>query len=346
MKTNFELITKCLWRNFSKEKIVDLRLIPLGFKNKSYVKSENGEEFVLKTYTLNFLTKIQIEERGKIVKTLENKGLPVLELVRGLNGDFTQECKYDGNTYLATLSKYVNVKFTEIQINKNVVITIAKQLRRLHLELNEIKYSTDFKRLNFKILDYFLADSTLNIIRKHFSENIGRSGKLSEFLAFYVKEGQRLQNYFDTRNIMLDKTQLNHGDFNLNNIFVENKNIVGIFDFDEMVVGPKSWDIALTIYALDYPEEFYTDELLQIFIEAYYEKLEINAGTITDILEILKFRAFNRIARYFTNFQYKDNPGGHFTKFRRHLEKFKRLNTKEIFKLVNAKHQFNFKGTL
>lgn len=335
MKTKFENVAKSLWNNFSREKMVNLKTIPLGFKNKSYyIRSEKGSEFVLKIYALNFLTKTQIEERGRIVKKLESNGLPVLEMVEGLDGNLSQECKYSGDTYLSTLSKYAEVQFPETQVNKGIIVTCAKELKRLHLVLNRIKYSDNFKRLNFKILDFFLAKSTLDIIRKHFSEKDDRSNRVNEFLSFYIKEGTKLLKYFSARNIMLDQTQLNHGDFNLNNFFVENRKIIKIFDFDEMVIGPKTWDIALSIYALDFPEEFYTDELLQIFIESYYEKSEINKEIVIDILEFLKYRAFNRIARYFTNFQFKDNPGGYFTKFRRHLEKFNQINIEEVLKLL------------
>ena len=333
--TQDQTIIYSLWSKFSNLKLIEIRKIPSGFKNRSfYVKSEDGNEYVLKIYAPKFLTKEQIEERAMIVKTLENQRLPVLEMIQGLNGKYTQEISGDSNTYYATLSKYVKVQFPEIIVNKDIITNLAKDLKRLHVELEKVTYDPNFKKLKRDYVSVFLADDTLNLIKNHFNEKVGRTERLNEFLSFYVNEGEKLQDYFSKSETLFTSIQLNHGDFNLNNIFVENGETVRIFDFDEMVLAPKAWDLALTIYSLDYPEEFYTDELLQIFIEAYFEKSEITKEVILDIVQFMRYRAYNRIARYFTDFQFKENPGGHFTKFRRHLEKFNQIDVHEVYKLV------------
>lgn len=335
MNIDFDFLAKSLWNKFSGEEIELYKLLPYGFKNKSYyIKSENETEFVLKIYSINFLTKQQIEERAKIVEAVRRNGVPTLEFVTGLDGEFTQEYKHGSNIYLSTLSKYSYIQFSETLVNKYIVIDTANELRRLHDEFCKVEYSKDFKKLNFKILDLFLSDSTISLIRDHFTKNSIHSNKVNEFLSFYINEGKKLSKYFENRKIMLESIQLNHGDFNSNNFHIENNKIVKIFDFDEMVLGPKTWDIALSIYALDYSEEFYIDELIEIFVSSYYSKSEITKIIISDIIELLKYRAFNRMARYFINFQFKDNPGGHFTKFRRHLEKYNQINKDEICKIL------------
>ncbi len=335
MNTDFELLAKSLWCKFSSEEIEQLKLLPYGFKNKTYyIKTKRGNEFALKIYSVNFLTKTQIEERVKIVESVRSKGVPTLEFIPGFDSKFTQEYKYKAENYLSTLSKYSYIQFSETQVNRAMIINTATELRRLHDEFTRIEFSKDFKKLNFKILDMFLSDSTISLIRDYFERNHKHSNKCEEFIFFYINEGTKLSKYFDNRNIMSDKIQLNHGDFNSNNFHIENSRIIKIFDFDEMVLGPKTWDVSLAIYALDYSEEFYTDELIEIFVSSYYNKHEITKAVVSDVIELLKYRAFNRMARYFTNFQFKDNPGGHFTKFRRHLKKYNQIGKDEICRII------------
>ncbi len=337
MKTNLEKVAKSFWNKFSREKIVELRKIPTGFKNKSYfIKSEDKREYVLKIYAQNFLTKNQIEERGKIVKKLESKNIPVLEMVKGLDNSFVQEIKSNNETHLATLSKYIEIPFSELQVNKDIINTVAHELKRLHKELATVTHSNDFKKLDIKtVINSLIEEPALEKIREHFKLKRQRSKRVHEFIEFYLKEGQKLLNYFIARKDLLDKTQLNHGDFNLGNFLVENGKIIKIFDFDEMIIAPKTYEIALSVYYLDYPEEFYSDELLQLFLESYFEKTEISREIIEDITAFMRYRAFYRLGRYFIYYQFTDNPGGHFTKFRRHLEKFTNIDSEEIYKIIS-----------
>ncbi len=331
-----EDIAKKLWQKFSKEKISIIKKIPSGFKNRSYyIRSKPGKEFVLKIYAQNYLTKDQIEERGRIVKELENKGVPVLEMVHGLNNKFAQEIKIKKDNYLAVLSKYIEVPFSELQVNEKIVKTVAIELKKLHKELSKIKHSQNFKKLEIiTSLNSLLEDSALEKIHEHFNEKGKRSKRLTEFLKFYTNEGNKLLKYFNKRKNMFKDPQLNHGDFNLNNFLVENGSIIKIFDFDELTIAPKSYEVALSIYYLDYPEEFYTDELIQKFIETYYEKEEITKDIVEDIITFMKYRAYYRLARYFIYYQFTDVPGGHFTKFQRHLEKFNRIDPYEIYEII------------
>ncbi|MEK7498004.1 MAG: phosphotransferase [Patescibacteria group bacterium] len=333
--TDLEKIAKSLWSKFSIQEILELKKIPVGFKNKSYfIKSADNKEYVLKIYAQDFLTKSQIEERGKIVKKLEKSGIPVLEMVIGLDGNFAQEVKDDKAVYLGTLSKYIEVPFSEMQVDKNIVVNTAQELKRLHGELNKISYSNNFKTLNIKeLLKSFLEKDSVNKITEYFENNRARINRLDEFLDFYKKEGGKLLKYFNDKSNS-DKNQLNHGDFNLNNFLVENGKILKIFDFDEMLIAPKTFEIAISVYQLDYAEEIYTDELLEIFLKTYYEKSEITQKIIEEVLHFMKYRAFYRLARYFTYYQYTDSPGGHFTKFRRILENFNRIDSNELYQIV------------
>jgi Ser/Thr protein kinase RdoA (MazF antagonist) len=333
-----EQIAKKIWRKFSKEKIEIIKKIPSGFKNRSYfLRTKSNNEYVLKIYAQNYLTSEQIEERGRIVKKLEKKGLPVLEMVVGLNKKFVQEVKINNIHYQAVLSKYIEVPFSDLQVNQNIIITIANELKRLHLELQKTNHSSNFRILQVQEnLNSFLDNSTIVKIKEHFDSKGKRSKRGKEFINFYNNEGNKLKKYFaskvDTRNNM----QLIHGDFNLNNFLVENGKIIKIFDFDELTIAPTNYEIALSIYYLDYPEEFYTDELLEIFLKSYYGKTKISKETILDIINFMRFRAFYRLARYFIYYQFTEVPGGHFTKFQRHLVKFNQINVNEVYKIINS----------
>lgn len=182
-----------------------------------------------------------------------------------------------------------------------------------------------------------MSEESLRKIDDYFNHDYKRHERKNEVEKFYKEKGEELKIYFKKRKEMLSNNSLNHGDFNLSNFLVLNNKIEKIFDFDEMVIAPVEYEIAIAIYYLDYPQEFYLDHLIEIFLKKYYSNIEeINLQKIEDIIMFIKYRAFYRFARYFSYYQFTQNPGGHFSKFQDIYNRLGELDSKQILKFVQA----------
>ena len=172
------------------------------------------------------------------------------------------------------------------------------------------------------------------MIDKYFSTDPSRIGRMSNVKSYFLKKGQEIRRYFVNREDLFKKMQLNHGDFNLANFLMIDGNINMIFDFDEMVLAPKEYELALTIYHLDYARETYLDRLLEVFINSYYADEPFDLQSVQDIIMFMKFRAFYRMGRFFTYYQFSETPGGHFTKFQSIIERLDELDAQEVFSFL------------
>lgn len=324
---------------FTKEPL-EVKKLPSGLKNTSFVISfKENEQFVLKIYAQNFLSYEEIEERSEIVKKLEESGQPVLEMVKGNNGKYCQiETFPDNNTtYFATISKYIEIPFSEMDINLETIEEVSTSLRLLHRACSKIKDTKTIRTIDIvNSVTKLINPETIDKVDSYFLSDIKRKNRKDEVKNFYVKIGNELIDYFKNRTDIFKKVVLNHGDFNLSNFLIINGTIEKIFDFDEMVNAPKEYEVAIAIYYLDYPQETYLDRLIELFIKNYYENENIKIETLKDIIMFMKYRAFYRYARYFTYYQFSEKPGGHFTKFEDIIKKIDALNLDEIYSYITS----------
>lgn len=320
-----------LWQKYSLTE-AEVRKLPRGYKNTSFLILNNGEPaFVLKIYAQNFLSQAAIEERSQIVSQLENSGLPVLTMVRGLDGNFCQTLDMpDGETYFSSVSKYVEVPFGEVEVNLVEILEVSQTLRSMHKALSQIGETNTIKTFEpVTVLQSLMAPESLARIDDYFVSDPKRAVRKAEVTDYYQKKGLELLEYFQARKA--DSTlQLIHGDFNLGNFLMQDSKICKIFDFDEMVRAPKEYEIALTIYHLDYGQMTYLDRLIELFVSNYYDHA-VDLIMVQDIVMFMKFRAFYRFARFFTYYQFTEKHGGHFIKFRNILDRLDELDPQEIF---------------
>lgn len=322
-----EELIKALWSKFSKDKPQELRLIPVGFKNSSYlIKDNDGKEFVLKIYATNFLSDDIIRTDTDIVGYLEESKLPVIKIIKGLDGHRLQTLEWDSVRYQATCSVFVEAgMFKEEQLNKNKVQSVASELGKLHHLLSKYQLESKIRKLTpIETLEDMRTKQTVEKIREYFEENNNKSEHVEKFVKEYLHECDSQIKFFSkVLNNGLTK-QLIHGDFNLSNIaFNQDNEITTIFDFDEVTLAPISFEIGCTLVHLD--EGFMLlEDLVEYFFEEYGKHNKtFNKHDIEASIMFMRYRSLYRISRYFTFYRFSNKAVEHYTKYQYKLDRYK-----------------------
>lgn len=325
-----EKLARAFWSKFSKDKPREVRLIPVGFKNTSYlIRDRDNKEYVLKIYATNFLSDDIIRTDTDIVGYLKEKELPVIKIIKGLDGHRLQIIEQDGVRYQATCSLFAEAgMFKEELLNKTKVQSIAKELGKLHYLLSKYELKSDIRKLTpIETLEDMRTKETIQKIREYFEENSNKKKYVEKFIKEYLQECDNQIKYFSkVLNNGLTK-QLIHGDFNLSNIaFDENDGISTIFDFDEVTLAPISFEIGCTLVHLD--EGFMLlDDLIEYFIKEYKKhNKKFNKHDIEASIMFMRYRSLYRISRYFTYYRFSDKAVEHYTKYQYKLDRYKNFS--------------------
>ena len=134
-----QIVSK-VWTKYPYPPLKTVQKIPRGFKNSSYLlTTKDGEKFVAKVYAQDFLSNKVISAYSNIIEKLHADGVPVLELIRGKDGEFLQTVRGENKTYQVTISKYVDaMPVSESYLNKKIVGEIALQLGKLHAKFRDV----------------------------------------------------------------------------------------------------------------------------------------------------------------------------------------------------------------
>lgn len=325
-----ETLARLFWTKFKNTKVVEIKVIPAGFKNTSYfIEDEKGERFVLKIYATNFLADEIIYTDTDIVRYLHKNMVPVIEIIEGLDGKRLQILEDGGKRLQATCSVFAETgMFKADQLNRNKVRSIARELGKLHRILSQYKLKSGIRTLTpVETLEEMKTKQTVEKIRDYFEENRNKRKYVEKFIGGYLGECEEQIKYFSgvLNNGLL--SQLIHGDFNLSNItFDDQDHISTIFDFDEVTLAPVSFEIGCTLVHLD--EGFMLlEDLVEYFTKEYrrhnkaFDERHLDAS-----LMFMRYRALYRISRYFTYYRFSGKSVEHYTKYQYKLERYQKFS--------------------
>lgn len=323
-------LARAFWKKFGNKEAQEIKIIPVGFKNTScLIKDIEGREFVLKIYATNFLSDEIIRTDTNIIGYLEENRLPVIKIIKGVDGHRLQILEHEGMRYQATCSVFVETRMFKTEfLNKSKVQSIAKELGRLHSVLSKYEPHSEIRKLTpIETLEDMRTKQTIEKIRDYFEENRNKRKHVEKFVKEYLQECEEQITYFSKVLNNGLTTQLIHGDFNLSNIaFNEDNKITIIFDFDEVTLAPISFEIGCTLVHLD--EGFMLfDDLVEYFIKEY--KMHNKSFTKHDIeasIMFMRYRSLYRISRYFTYYRFSDKAVEHYTKYQYKIDRYKKFN--------------------
>jgi Ser/Thr protein kinase RdoA (MazF antagonist) len=334
----YKQIAENAWERFSSIDIAKLSRIAEGYKNKSFlIKDFRGEAYVLKVYALDFLSDKTITKYSNILAELFKEGVPTIEPVIGLDGHYLQIIEHEGVRYQTTMSRFIEVSLpSEIDLNKDILEVIASCSANLHEKLEDIEISDGFRVFNpIETLKKMLQDDVVDQIKHHFQgKYVYNQNHLDTYIKNYIKDGERLLNYFETRKEIFKNSQPIHGDFQITNLNIRNGQVKTIFDFDEMTLAPVTFEIGCSLVHLD-EGAFLTEDLVECYLSKYTETKTLGKKEIEDVLMFMQYRAFYRISRWFTYYRLLEKDSVHFTvehfsKYQYKLNKYKSLDKRQI----------------
>lgn len=144
-----ESIARRLWDKYSKKEIKGIDLIPVGFKNNSYlIEIDSGKKFVLKVYAQDFLSDEIIENDAKIANFLKKNNLPVVDFIPGFDKRYVQAIECEGKRYQSSCSIFSEAGFFKSDsLNKQKVRSLARLLGNLHDLLGKYRLKGEMRKL-------------------------------------------------------------------------------------------------------------------------------------------------------------------------------------------------------
>jgi len=327
------------WKCFSKEKPKKILNFPAGYKNNLYMLFVGDEYYILTIYKPNIFTNEEISLRCQIENTLKQNGINVIPPIKGFNGKFLQLFSSGNKEFQTKATKYNEL----VLVNENKVPTVkiveemARHLRDLHSKLKIIKDELPFKTFDIEAKLTEMSDTkTIFAIRDYFKDNnfstLPDEGQLIED---YTGEIDFLKKYFEKRDVFKTKQPI-HADYQLSNLLIHNEKISAIFDFDEILLAPVLYEIAITLLYTDVIYFQPTELLFSNFLKHYYNKNGIDEKTVKDLIVLLRYRCVYKIYRWFVykRFLKVASQAKHYGCFYERLNYYKQIKASDILKLL------------
>lgn len=238
-------------------------LIKAGI-NHSYLLTDGNKKFVFRVYSLNWRTKNEISEEIRLLSFLSDKGISVSNAVIDKNGRFIQELT-------APEGPRSGVLFTWAEGEKSLNFTSETHFRigeimaiihksTLDYKLNRVDYSPQILLVDsFEMLKQFLSVETEEM---HFMNSTQK---------YVLEELEKT----DTSKLRLGAVHL---DIWFDNLHIDSKDKITIFDFDFCGNGWLCLDIAyylLQLFTLEPDEEVHSTKL-ESFLKGYESIIEIS----------------------------------------------------------------------
>ena len=204
--------------------------------NHLYLVADGGKKYVLRIYTFNWRTKLEVSEELRLLRYLQSNGIPVSFPIPDRNGDFILEINALEGVRYATLLSYAEGKKVP-KFNAQVSHTIGVTMASIHKLAENFQVS----RINYD--SKTLLEDSLKRIQSIFSPRIDDMkfvGMLKEYLAAE----------YNKVNLKAMRSGVVHMDIWFDNMHFDNDGGITIFDFDFCGNGWLCLDIAYFLFQL------------------------------------------------------------------------------------------------
>jgi Ser/Thr protein kinase RdoA (MazF antagonist) len=249
--------------------------------NAIYPYSHNGKTFFLRFVPWDEKTENEMEKELGFIQYLSMKGLVVLEPALSKNGNYLLKKDTPWDEYLVcAFNRVAGIQLSKLDYNEEIIFCMGKTLGKLH------KYSSEY--------NYVQKESCFEII-----EDIERfiKNKLKDNREILMREIEEIKNIFQKLPRNNSNFGLIHGDFELDNIFYDEKTkLCSIIDFGSSKYHWYIMDIELTLnnFKEEYPQNIF-ENIKTLFINGYRTEYQINEE---DLKLLPIFRRFDELCGY------------------------------------------------
>ncbi|SDM00392.1 Ser/Thr protein kinase RdoA involved in Cpx stress response, MazF antagonist [Daejeonella rubra] len=246
-----------LQEKYSLSKDTKCQLIKAGI-NDTYLVSDNLDKFVFRVYSLNWRSRVEIEEEIKLLTLLKQNGISISYPLSDKENSYIQTLKAPEGDRFAVLFTFASGEKLHI-ISEETHFQIGQLMAQIHKitnnqKLNRTDYSPEVILINsLKKVSAFLNSDTEEM-------NFMRSAQ-----TFLLKE-------FKNANTSQIRKGIVHLDIWFDNLNITNNNKVTIFDFDFCGNGWLCLDIAYYIMQLHNVEKYESKDYqpkVDSFIKGY-----------------------------------------------------------------------------
>jgi Ser/Thr protein kinase RdoA (MazF antagonist) len=204
--------------------------------NHLYLVTDGGDKYVLRIYTYNWRTKLEVSEELRLLRYLQSNGIPVSYPIPDRNGEFIQEIDaLEGVRYAALLS-YADGKKVP-KFNAQTSHTIGVTMAMIH------KYTENFPINRITYDSKSLLVDSFRRTQSFFSPRIDEMKYVAMLTEYLTEE----YNKVNTKSL---RTGVVHMDIWFDNMHFGNDDSITLFDFDFCGNGWLCLDIAYFLFQL------------------------------------------------------------------------------------------------
>ncbi len=196
---------------------VECRIIRTGI-NHSYIVTTPEGKYVLRVYSFQWRSKLEIEEEIKLLNRLKKNGVAVSYPIRNLRHELILELQAPEGLRYGVLFSYApgeKVRHFSAETASNIGMLMAR--------LHQVTLGIKLKRITYQVDT--LVVSAYHKAKVHFPET-------HEEMQYILQAEKRIRKEFETANTDLLRSGVVHLDIWYDNMQIKNESEITIFDFD------------------------------------------------------------------------------------------------------------------
>lgn len=241
--------------------------------NHTYFVSENETTFVFRVYCHNWRTKLEIEQELELLKLLKNNSISISYPISDSKGSFIQEINAAEGVRYAVLFSFAKGEKMRFMSNETC-FSIGSLMAKIH----NITENKKIDRVNYN--SDILLNKSYDLLKSYFNEELDEMKFLKEVAGKIQKKSKEINGLEYTTGIV-------HLDIWYDNLSVNNKNEITIFDFDNCGNGLLILDIGYFLKQLFFIESDKNQYELKAkcFLNGYQNTRNLSAQEIELIPE-------------------------------------------------------------
>ena len=228
-------LAKMLQERYNLDIQTSCKLFRTGM-NHLYIVTDGSDKYVLRIYTFNWRTKLEVSEELRLLRYLQSNGIPVSFPVPDRNGEFIQEINALEGIRYAVLLSYAEGKKVP-KFNADASRTIGTMMAKIH------KFTKNFEVSRTTYDSRSLLEDSLKRTQSFFSPKI-------EEMRFVGQLTDYLSCEYNKVNVKQVRTGVVHLDIWFDNMHFDDDDKITIFDFDFSGNGWLCLDVAYFIFQL------------------------------------------------------------------------------------------------
>jgi len=204
--------------------------------NHLYLVTDGGDKYVLRIYTFNWRTKLEVSEELRLLRYLQSNGIPVSYPIPDRNGEFILEINaLEGIRYAALLSYAEGKKVPKFNAQSSHAIGVTMAM------IHKLTENFQVSRITYDVKS--LLEDSLKRTQSIFSPKIDE-------MKFAVMLKEYLAVEYGKVNVKSLRTGVVHLDIWFDNMHFNNDDGITLFDFDFCGNGWLCLDIAYFLFQL------------------------------------------------------------------------------------------------